>query len=555
MKNFRRNDGFGIKRAQQPVLWALALAAFNGSAWAGSFELGPTLSGQYTLTLGYAAAVRTERAADALANGPIDPATGLPTTVNSDDGDRNFKRGALVNNRVSALGELFLNGRNYGLVLRGDAFYDDVYNRRNDNDSPGTVNKSGDNDEFTDAAERRNGARVRLLDAYAYGDFSLGSTARLNARLGRQVVAWGESLFFSGMASAQGPADATKANVPGAELKNILLPVEQLALQLGLNDRLSLMGYYRLAYKPTELEPAGSYFSTSDIVGPGAEFLYVFVNPAAGIPGAPPMIVAPRGDDLEPSDHGQWGVGFKYQLTSATNVGLYRLRYHNTNPSVQVNFGFAELAPGVTTAPTPVPVSYNIRYFDGIEMTAASFSTRVGAANVAGELSYRDGVDLLVNTAAGPTSSRGGLTQLLVSSLLTLSPNALSRQIDLVGEAGYVRASGVDAVLGSKDLSGDRESWAVSGIATLNYRNVFPRWDLAVPITYSTIIHGNPAMSGAFGALYGEHDQRASVAANFTYLQNLQLGVSYNAFLGSPSLSERPYADRDYAAVSVKYSF
>lgn len=46
MKNFRRNDGFGIKRAQQPVLWALALAAFNGSAWAGSFELGPTLSGQ-----------------------------------------------------------------------------------------------------------------------------------------------------------------------------------------------------------------------------------------------------------------------------------------------------------------------------------------------------------------------------------------------------------------------------------------------------------------------------------------------------------------------------
>lgn len=112
------------------------------------------------------------------------------------------------------------------------------------------------------------------------------------------------------------------------------------------------------------------------------------------------------------------------------------LRYHNTNPSVQINLGFAELAPGVTTDPTLVPVSYNIRYFDGIEMTAASFSTRVGAANVAGKLSYRDGVDMLVNTVAGPTSSRGGLTQLLLSSLITLSPNALSQQIDLIGEAG-----------------------------------------------------------------------------------------------------------------------
>jgi len=62
-------------------------------------------------------------------------------------------------------------------------------------------------------------------------------------------------------------------------------------------------------------------------------------------------------------------------------------------------------------------------------------------------------------------------------------------------------------------------------------------------------------MAGSFGSLYGEHDQRASLFANFTYLQNFQVGVGYNAFLGSGDLAKRPYADRDYAALNLKYSF
>jgi hypothetical protein len=510
-------------------------AGFSGSAVAGSFDLGENLNAQYTLLLSYAAAVRAEGQSDTLINGPVSPFTGLPSTVNNDDGDRNFKSGSLVNNRLSALGEFFLNGKNYGLVLRGDAFYDDVYRRSNDNDSPATINKSGANDEFTESARKYNGARLRLLDAYAYGDWRFGDSARLNARLGRQVVAWGESLFFSGVAAAQGPADATKANVPGAEVKNILLPVEQVSLQLGLNRGLSLMAYYRLRYKATELEPAGSYFSTFDGVGPGAEF----------IRGAPGFNI-PRAEDLQPSDRGQYGLGVNYQLTSATSVGAYWLRYHNTNPEVSLNI--AQVAPGVFA-----PVSYNVKYFDGIHMAAASFSTKLGAANVAGEVSLRSGLDMLVNSAAGPVAARGRLSQVLLSSIYTVSPNWLSQEIDLVGEAGFVHVNSVEG--GSASLVNDRNSWAVSGLANFNYRNLLPRWDLSVPVTYAVIGKGTPAMAGSFGALYGEHDQRASVFANFIYLQNLQVGVGYNAFLGAADLAKRPYADRDNVAVNVKYSF
>ncbi|MGH8505870.1 MAG: DUF1302 domain-containing protein [Stenotrophobium sp.] len=521
----------------KPAALLMLLTTVVAPAWAGSFDLGHNTSAQYTLTLGYALAMRTGSAADALVNGPIDPTTGLPTTVNSDDGDRNFKSGSLINNRASALGELFLTHENFGAVLRGDAFYDNVYHPGNDNDSPSTVNKGGANDAFSAGARKYDGGRVRFLDAYLYGDWSLGGTRHLNLRAGRQVVAWGESVFFSGVASAQGPADATKANVPGAEVKDILLPVNQVAMQLALNNRLSLMGYYKLQYKATELEPAGAYFSTSDVVGPGAQFIY----------GAPGFTI-PRASDIRPSDYGQWGAGLKFQATQATNVGLYWLRYHDTNPEVQLNI--AEVAPGVYA-----PTSYNIRYFDGIRMAALSFSTSVGPANVAGEVSYRDGVDMLVNGAAGPTATRGRLSQALLSSIYTVAPNFISQEIDLVGEVGYIHVNGVDPAGGSSTLTNDRNSWGYEGIATFNYRNVFPKWDLAVPLTYAGIAKGNPAMAGAFGSLYGEGDQRLSVAANFIYLQNFQAGVGYNAFLGSPNLSKRPYADRDYAAINLKYSF
>jgi len=545
----------------------LGVAGMPGTAIAGTLDLGGGFEGKYTLTLSYALAARTEDPADELVKGPISPATGLPTTINADDGDRNFDQGSLINNRVSALAELYLSRGHYGAVLRGDAFYDNVYHRRNDNDSPSTVNKRGDHDAFTAEARRYNGGRARVLDAYAYGDWALDENTNLNLRAGRQVVAWGEGLFFAGVASAQGPADATKANIPGVEIKNILLPVNQVAAQLDFGTKLSLMGYYHLQYQPTELEPVGSYFSSFDGVGPGAQFLYGFANPlafppAGPVPGAPPTVKIRREGDIEPSDYGQYGVGAKVEISNATNVGLYWLRYHNTTPQLQLNFGFAELHPGIpgalppiTTAPTPAPVSYNIRYFDGIDMAALSFSTRLGPANVAGEVSYRDGVDMLVNGPAGPTASRGELTQLLLSSIYTMPRNFLSEQIDLVGEAGYVHVEDVDAVGGSEQLTNDKMAWAYSLIATLNYRNLFQSWDLAVPITWAQLPEGRPAMAGSFGSLYGEDDRRLSVAARFTYLQNLQLGASYNAYLGSADATDRPYADRDYVALSVKYSY
>jgi len=223
---------------------ALGIAALAGPAQAGVFNVADGIDAEYKLTVNYGVSMRLKNPSDNLVNGPVSTTSGLPSTINFDDGDRNFKSGSLINNRLSGLAELNLRGPNYGIALSGDGFYDQVYHHPNDNDSPDTINKTElPLNRFTDGARYYDGQRLRLLDAYAYGNWRLGPHQDIDLRVGRQVVAWGEALFFSGIATAQAPADATKAFVPGIETKDLLLPSNQISLKVGLTDDLTVLGY------------------------------------------------------------------------------------------------------------------------------------------------------------------------------------------------------------------------------------------------------------------------------------------------------------------------
>src|SRR3546814_1725197 len=96
------------------------------------------------------------------------------------------------------------------------------------------------------------------------------------------LVAWGESLFLSGVASAQSQADATKAFIPGTEIKDILLPTNQIAFNAAVNNDIPLLGYYKPDFRPNEIFPVGAYFSPTEVAGPGAGFVYGWANPLFG---------------------------------------------------------------------------------------------------------------------------------------------------------------------------------------------------------------------------------------------------------------------------------
>ena len=556
----------------------------------------------------------------------------LPESNNFDDGNRSFKKYAPINSRATLLGEVQFEREHYGALFRADAFYDVVYRISNDHDALDRLNQSDTAvDEFTPDARRFSGQRARLLDAYAYFDWVFDNEMALNLRVGSHIAAWGESLFFSGVALAQSPADATKANLAGADVKSILLPVNQVSMRLGLTEQLTLLGQYKLEHKPTEVNPPGEFFSFADVVGPGAEFIYGIRNPlflsnlsepdllSSDIPetlqlivdllapdlptgaatdalaqllnglepilpdlnlpisqldqpGTPRNINVQRAGDIRPSDNGQYGIGLSYQVTPNSNLGLYRLRYHNTNPAPVQNYGFALLLPA--TGPIPavttealglqVPVTYNIRYFDGIDLSALSFSTTLFGANVGGELILREDVDVLVDVDGGllgpvPTPTRADTLQALLSSLYLFTPRYFWDQLVIVGEAGYINVLDQEEACGptscSTELSYSREAFAISGLAIADVRNIFSGWDLQIPVNLAWGIEGTSSQPGAFGALTGDGDIRAGIGFNFTRLQKFTIGTTYSGFFGGGDLQDRPLADRSNLAFTLRYAF
>ncbi|MDE2416013.1 MAG: DUF1302 family protein, partial [Comamonadaceae bacterium] len=162
----------------------MALATLGAGAHAAStVYLSDDTTLDYSLTLSYAASARTSS-----------PASTYLNDINYDDATRNFKKGALVNNRASVLGEVRLKHDNVGFLMRGTGFYDDVYRSRNDNNSPATVNKIGPANQFVSETRKRSGQDGRILDFYGYGNWVVGNDQHLSVKLGQHVVAWGESL-------------------------------------------------------------------------------------------------------------------------------------------------------------------------------------------------------------------------------------------------------------------------------------------------------------------------------------------------------------------------
>ena len=196
-------------------------------------------------------------------------------STNNDDGNLAFDKGDTIASVIKLTSDATLSYGNYGVFVRGSYLYNDTLNnKRYFNEAnygqPGKEAPAYEYKERTDAVRHRLGNDADLLDAYVYGDWNLFGDVNLNLRAGKHVVAWGESLFFPGISGAQSTADATKAFVPGAEIKAILLPTNQLSMQMSLTPESSLLAYYKLAFRPNQIFPVGDYFSPSDAVGPGA---------------------------------------------------------------------------------------------------------------------------------------------------------------------------------------------------------------------------------------------------------------------------------------------
>jgi hypothetical protein len=527
---------------------ALALAVSQANAFE-TVYLGDNTTLDASVTLSYTASARTSSPSDVYLNSP-----------NDDDATRNFDRGSLINNRLNALGEIRLRHDNVGAMLRGSVFYDDVYRGSNDNDSLDTVNKIGAVNQFTDKTREMSGYDPRLLDAFVYGNFVIGDDKYLSVKAGRHIVAWGESLFFANISQGQLPVDAAVFNVPGTEAKEGYLPVGQLSASLTLTDNLTLNAFYQYDWEKTRLNPVGDFFG-SDTFGPGAQFIRFGAGPITSLPNAGVINYA---GEIEPSDSGQWGLGARYLLGNSTEIGLFHYRYHDRVGALFTDFtgdtryssfdGFNGCTAGVGGNPC-----YQLGYFDDIKLTGVSISSKVGDVQLGGDISYRDGAPVYLDNGA---PARGSYLQTNLNGVYIIGPSALAHQTTVMAEVVHERIHDVEDLVVTGGLPGQagtynsysqtRDNAVLAAAVFMDYPNLFNGWDLTTKAIWTQNIDG----SGMASAGLGRDEKRLTLGADFKYLGNMQVGLTWVNYLSSANLDKgRTMADRDYVSLSAKYTF
>lgn len=400
--------------------------------------------------------------------------------INANDGNRNFDTG-LVSEVFKITSDLEVTYQNYGAFVRGTASYDtQIMDKRNDYydaNTPAQPSQSYPNDNrFTYETRHTAGRNAEILDAYVYGNWDIAEKP-VTARLGKQVFNWGEGLFYRGGVNTTNPVDAAKFRLPGAELKEVLIPIEAFNVSVGLTDNLSMDAFYQFNFKETAIDPVGTFFSETDLFADGGSTAYTsnaalapaiagYNAVAAGLAGGGGLVgqailggakaaglyqgaggqnfakgsllrVAEIGSDSNAKNDGQFGTSFKYiaEELNSTEFGAYFVNYHAKEPTIGADLNgykgvnIAALAPlvgggvaagGLATVDILGNTVARREYAEDIRMFGASFNTTISETSVFGELAYRPNNPIGIattNDLVGDLAAQGA--QLADTSLAT----------------------------------------------------------------------------------------------------------------------------------------
>lgn len=485
---------------------------------------------------------------------------------NTDDGNRNFAKGALISNRVDLLSEFDAQKDGWGLRLSAAAWYDRAYQQANDHDSPLSASRASvPHNAFTKGTQDIAGQRVEMLDAFVFGRHDFGEGKVMSMRLGQHSLIWGTSLFFgmNGIAKGMAPIDVYKLSIPGAQAKETTMPVPQLSSTLQLSDDTSVEAYVQFKYKATRLHPAGSYLSTTDMLGPGIERMFIG-NATANRCGATTVPIAQRFSncylDYLGMAEGKQSHNFGFALNTRSaaldaDLGFYAIQYRDTSTIIQTNTGGGSYRLIVPTEP--------------VKAFGASIARLVGETNFGLEMSVRDGQILAVKegvvSPADPSYVTGRTVHLNLSWTTLLPKGALW---DGASFAGEFAANHVDAIkdvrttvggrlpIGTEKVNRDKHetSAGLRLIFTPTWYQALPGLDLNAPVNLGWSLRGNSMVDTSF-PFSGSPDRAGELILGVggTYLNKWNFNLSYINFLGKPE--RQPVADRDYLRLSIQTAF
>ena len=578
--------------------------AVAGLALLGTLPLGlaqafQVRSGDWTTsldtTVSYGVSYRMEGQDDKLiarANGGSGSNSGL---INSDDGNLNFRKGDLFSEMVKVVSEMDLRYQErHGVFIRGRAFYD--FELEDD---------SRRHREISDGGLDEAGSSIDLLDAFVYGSWTVGERD-LNARLGRQVINWGEGLFYQNGIGATNPVDINALRAPGSEVKEAYMPTFMVYGSFELRDNLTLEGYWQpgKAWEASKIDPCGTYFSTLDPLGEDCEYLsaaplqeqitgrvgeaLAFDSPAAAqawadslapglvnnlLRGYIPTTFIPRAQDIDGDDSAQYGLALRWYVPELndTELGFYYLRYNMQVPMIGLTVGQPVVLPVVGALPDASSSRYYAEYLEKRDLFGISFNTSIGGdslfngLSLAGELSYRPDTPIAL-----------GLNEYLPTALLNPDGLPVGTRLDGYREKDMFQASlaaiyNFNGLLGSdsaalfselvasrvQGLESDVDYYEATSSAygaqaslQLTYTNVFNLVNLVPSVGYQYSINGvAPQLTNGLD----EEAQSWSVGLDAIYQESLTVGAKYVGYSGGGISNKR--TDRDYLTFNVKYSF
>jgi hypothetical protein len=443
---YKNNRSFLL--APRAAGFALATVLPFAVNTASAFELNlGAVTGSLDSTLSYGAAWRMEAPDQVLATDYSTYSAAVlanrRTFINKNDGAANFDNDSRpVSSVFKITSDLELKYENVGMFVRGSAFYDTVLmdeepNRAAPNLYPNAASCNVQNQSaaaiaagacgFPTEIEEHSGKDLRFLDAYVYGNFDVAGLP-LNLRVGEQVVNWGEALFLQDGINSANPVSLSKLRLPGAEVKEALLPLPMLYGSVGINDNMTLEAFYQFDWDYSEADDVGTYYSTDDaFAGLGANRILVSpLNPNASISltqqaaalmayngNSSTWLTNKRIADKEVDAKDQFGLAFRYSMEN-TEFGVFYMSYDSHKPVAQAITGQARgyqagnqkvvnavnacIAAGGATLSCQAAANayhyidttqYQIVYPENINLYGLSFSTTVGELSLAGELAYR----------------------------------------------------------------------------------------------------------------------------------------------------------------------
>lgn len=305
------------------TLGVLAAAAFVPASHLGAFQFSSgDFKGSFDTTISYGGLYRLQNPNPEF-YGTGSTFRGVPGqqySVNADDGNLNFPKG-WSSQLAKVSHDLELRYRDFGGLVRGYYFYDFEVMDHFDGRTP-----------LSSEAKDKVGRGFELLDFYAFANLDLGEHP-VDVRIGRQVLSLGESTFIPNGINVVNPVDLAKLRVPGAELKEALLPVNMVKASIGLTKNVSVEPFYLLEFRRNEIEPTGTYFSTNDMVSRGGDKVLLGFG---SLPDSGTLGAIPRGDNRLGSNLNQGGVSFRIQAPNLkdTEFGLYYLHYNSRSPVI-----------------------------------------------------------------------------------------------------------------------------------------------------------------------------------------------------------------------------